>query len=344
MNKVDGRTLSEEAQYEKRLFVVKLRLKDTPNEEVASLTGLSPSKTSSIWTKYLNEGMEGIKIKKRGRPKGVGKVLNTEQEQEIIKVITDKTPDQLKFKFALWTRKAVQELIKHLYKLEIPLRTLTDYLRAWGFTCQKPAKQAYEQQPALVREWLDNEYPKIQKMAKEDNAIIMWGDETGLENTEYKDRGFSPKGVTPIVKLNAKKSRINIISAISNFGVMRFMIYKDKMNAQVLISFLKRLIKDSKQMVYIILDNLRVHHAKIVKQWTSENSDKIRIFYLPPYSPELNPDEYLNGDLKRHVQTGSPARNEKALETKARGYLMKIQRKPKHVSNYFANKKVSYAG
>jgi len=225
----------------------------------------------------------------------------------------------------------------------MPLRTLTDYLKRWGFSCQKPAKRAYEQQSAAVKQWLDETYPSIATQAKAEKADIYWGDETGIENTAYQDRGFSPKGKTPVVRLNAKKSRINMISAISNQGQARFMFYKESMNADTLIEFMGRLTKDSSKKVYLVLDNLKVHHGKLVQAWLDKHKDAIEVFYLPSYSPELNPDEYLNGDLKRHVHTGMPPRNEKALEDKAREYMMKIQRKLEHIKSFFKVKHAAYA-
>lgn len=343
MEKRDARRLTPEAQAELRQMVIKLRKKGVTCKETAEIVGICTTHVSTIWTSYKKGGKGAIAKKQRGRRMGTCTILTAEQEGELQKIIIDKTPDQLKFKFALWTRQALQELIKREYGIEIPLRTLTDYLKRWGFSCQKPAKRAYEQQPDVVQKWLDEEYPTITAQAKKENAEIYWGDETGIENTEYQARGFAPKGKTPVIRLNAKKSRINMISAISNRGTVRFMFYKDTMNQNRLITFMKRLTHDARRKVYLILDNLRVHHGKIVKAWIAENSDKIAVFYLPSYSPELNPDEYLNGDLKRHVHSGSPARNEKALESKARGYMMKIRRKKDHIKGFFKNRHVKYA-
>ncbi len=343
MDKIDARKLNQDAQQEKRRMVVELRKKGISNRETAAIVGISECHASTLWSKYKRSGLGALEKKKRGRKAGQCKVLTPSQEKEIIKIITDKTPEQLKFKFALWTRKAVQELIQRHYGFEVPLRTLTDYLKRWGFTCQKPAKQAYEQQPAAVQKWLDEEYPKIEKQARTEKAEIYWGDETGMENNDYQAKGFAPKGKTPVVRLNAKRSRINMISAISNRGTLRFMFHKQNMDSDLLIVFMKRLVRDNPKKVYLILDNLRVHHSKKVKAWIEENSDSIAVFYLPSYSPELNPDEYLNGDLKRHIRSGRPARNEKELETKARGYLMKIRRTRDHIRGYFRHKHVKYA-
>ena len=202
----------------------------------------------------------------------------------------------MKLAFALWTREAVQLLIKKLYRLEMPIRTVGAYLQRWGFTAQKPVKRAYEQNHQVVRHWL--EYPRLVAQAKEEKAVIHWGDETGLQTDAYRTRGFAPKGKTPVVRLPAKKSSVNMISAITNQGLVRFMMYRDSMTSQLLIKFMSRLIKDTERKVYLILDNLRSHHSKKVNEWLENHQEEIRVYYLPAYAPELNPDEYLNGDLK----------------------------------------------
>lgn len=210
-------------------------------------------------------------------------------------------PDQLKLRYALWTREAVQQLMAQETGVKIAIRTLGEYLKRWGFTVQKPKKRAYEQRPAEVRQWLDQEYPAIHARAKAENAEIYWGDDTGLRSDSQHVRGYAPKGKTPVIRLNAKRESINLISALTNQGKVRFRVFDGTMNADILIDFMKRLIKDAKRKVFLILDNLRVHHAKVVKAWLAEHKDEIEVFYLPSYSPELNPDEYMNCDLKAGV-------------------------------------------
>ena len=207
-------------------------------------------------------------------------------------------------------------MIKQRYRLDLPLRTITDYLKRWGFTPQRPTKRAYEQNPDAVTQWHETTYPQIQAKARKEKAEIHWGDETGIQNDAYCARGFAPKGKTPVVRINATRSRINMISSITNQGKVRFMLYRETMTSQVLIKFLSRLIKDSDHKILLILDNLRVHHSKRVQAWLEERKDQIELFFLPSYSPELNPDEYLNGDLKKRIRSGVPARSEKELKTK----------------------------
>lgn len=343
MENIDARTLSPQTQYEHRKQVIRLRKKGMTNKETADIVGISITHASTIWQTFLRGGIEAIKPKARGRGHGEKRRLTAEQEAAVQKLLVDKTPDQLKLPFALWTREAVHMAIRERFGIDMPLRTISDYLKRWGFTPQKPVKRAYEQNPEKVTHWLDTEYPKIAARAKQEKAEIHWGDETGIQNDAYNTRGFSPKGKAPVVRLNAKKSKINMISTVTNHGKTRFMIFRETMTAKVLITFMSRLVKDSDRKVFLILDNLRVHHGKKVKKWIETNEMKIEVFYLPPYTPELNPDEYLNGDLKCRIRSGLPARSQNDLERKTRSFMKTLQKRPKHVKNYFKHPKISYA-
>lgn len=343
MEKIDARRHNPATQYELRKQYIRLRKKGMSNQLAAETVGLSVTRCSNIWQMYKTAGLEGIKPKPRGRRHGDQRQLTASQEAELRSLLVDKTPDQLKFAFALWTRDAVRLLIKKQYSMDLPLRTITDYLKRWGFTPQRPTKRAYEQRPEAVAQWHESTYPEIKARAKLEKAEIHWGDETGIQNDAYNERGFAPKGKTPVVRINATKSRVNMISSITNRGKVRFMLYRENMTSQVLIKFLSRLVKDSPRKVFLILDNLRVHHSKPVKAWLEEHSEQIELFFLPAYSPEFNPDEYLNGDLKRRIRSGIPARTEMELTNKTRSFMKTLQRRPHHVQNYFKNQNVAYA-
>lgn len=343
MEKIDARRLSPATQYELRKQYIRLRKKGMSNLLAAETVGLSVTRCSNIWRMYQSGGLESIKPKPRGRRHGEQRQLTAEQETELQVLLVDKTPDQLKFAFALWTRDAVRLLIKKKYAMDLPLRTITDYLKRWGFTPQRPTKRAYEQKPEAVAQWHETTYPGIQARAKQEKAEVHWGDETGIQNDAYHARGFAPKGKTPVVRINATKSRVNMISSITNRGKVRFMLYRENMTSRVLIKFLSRLVKDSARKVFLILDNLRVHHSKQVKIWLEEHKDQIELFFLPAYSPEFNPDEYLNGDLKQRIRSGVPARTENELTKKTRSFMKTLQRRPQHVRNYFRHPKIAYA-
>jgi len=343
MEKIDARKLSTAEQQLLRNQAIRLRKQGKTYKNISEITGLNPTTISGWWSAYKKEGPQAIKIKKRGRSLGANRTLTPEQEKEIQRAISDKTPNQFKFPFALWNRRAIKDLIHYLYSIKMPIRTVGEYLKRWGYTPQKPLKKAYKQNPKAVQKWLDEEYPAIQKKAKLEKAEIHWGDETGLCNDSYHGRSYAPKGETPEIRLYPRCQRVNLISSITNQGKVRFMVYNDKMNSQTLIKFMERLIKDTKQKILLILDNLKVHHSYIVKDWLKEHSNEIEVFYLPTYSPELNPDEYLNCDLKAGVHSGSPAKNKDDLKKKAISHLRKLQKMPKRVMKYFEHRKISYA-
>lgn len=293
--------------------------------------------------RWLKLNPRALKVNRGGRKPGEGRQLTKEQEKAIRGMVVDKTPDQLKMPYALWTRKAVMELIKRQTGIDMPIRTVGEYLKRWGFTPQKPVKRAYEQNPKAVQRWLDEEYPEIKARARREDAEIYWGDETGMRNDSQHERGYAPKGRTPVLRLNAKRTSTNMISAITNQGKVRFRVFDGSMNTDILIDFCKRLIKSAQRKVFLVLDNLRVHHARLFKAWLAEHTDEIEVFYLPSYSPELNPDEYLNCDLKAGVHGGKPARDKKQLKKKVVSHMRMLQKKPGRVAKYFEHQKIRYA-
>ena len=343
MEKTDARKLSPQTQEQLRMQAIRLRKSGMKYIEIAKVICVHRNTVSQWWKAYESDGQKGLKSKRRGRRYGDHRSISIEQEKEIQKLICDKTPDQYKLTFALWTRQAVQELIKLQLGISMPIRTVGEYLKRWGFTPQKPLRRAYEQQPVKVEKWLKEEYPQISQKAKQENAEIHWGDETGIRSDCQHGRSYSPKGKTPVIRLSAKRSSINMISTVTNQGKVRFMLYQTSMNTDVFIKFLKQLIKDADKKILLILDNLRVHHAKIVTEWLEKHKDEIEVFFLPPYCPELNPDEYLNCDLKAGVHSKPPARNSKELETKVNDHMNKLQMVPQRVIKYFHHPKIAYA-
>jgi transposase len=343
MKEIDARTYKKDVQQALRDQVVHLRKKGKKNKDVAEYLGISPQHASTMWQSYVKGGKKALILKVRGRRHGEKRTLTEEQERHIQKLIVDKTPDQLKFLFALWTREAIRQLIKRQYGIDMPIRTVGEYLRRWGFTPQKPIKRAKEQNPAAFEEWLKNECLKIARSARKEKTEICWGDETGVQNEANRVRGYGPKGITPVLTVTAKRAHISMISAITNEGKVRFMVYREAMTQAKLIVFMNRLIRDTGRKVYLILDNLKVHHGKIVAEWLEAHKDKLTVFYLPSYSPELNPDEYLNGDLKTRVHSGIHAGTESDLKHKTQSFMRMLVKRPHRVKNYFRHPMVTYA-
>lgn len=341
MEKEDFRTIDDTIRSSYRKKAITLIKKGFKKGDVAILFGVNKN-TVSNWVKHYNE-TGSFKSKKKGVKSEDKKLLSLSQEKSIQLMIVDKMPDQLKLDYALWTRKAVKELVEREFGVVLAINTMGDYLRKWGFTPQKPKKMAYEQCPKKVQKWLDEEYPAIQKRAKEENAEIQWGDETGVRNNCQHGRSYSPKGKTPIKKSMSKRFSTNMISTVTNQGKVQFMIYSENMNSDKFIEFLTQLIKNNEQKIFLILDNLRVHHSYIVKDWVKENQEKIELFFLPAYSPEKNPDEYLNCDLKQGLSSKPAPKNQERLKENLENHMVMLVQNPERVKKYFNHKDIQYA-
>lgn len=343
MDKEDARSLPEAAREEKRKQVVRLRRRGATYDEIADQTGMSKSAVVKICHRVEEQGVSATRERRRGRREAEGRHLSPEQEQDIQRLIGDKTPDQLKLPFALWSRMAVRQLILDRCGVKLGVRTVGNYLARWGFTPQKPIKKAYEQRPEAVRQWLDEEYPVIAERAKAEGAEIHWGDETGLRSDDVRGRSYAPRGQTPVIRVNARREGLSIISTVTNQGKVRWKVFDGALNTDLLIDFFERLIKDADRKVFLILDNLRVHHAKPVKAWLAEHAAQIEVFYLPSYSPELNPDEMLNADLKQAITSKAPSRSKGALRKAAISHLRRLHKSPARVRKYFQHRPVRYA-
>ncbi len=311
--------------------------------EISRLTGYARSYCSTLARRLEEAPRSAAVVNRGGRTEGTGRKLTGKQEAKMQSWIRDKYPDQLRLPFALWTLRAVRELIRTKFGIRLPKSTTALYVSRWGFTSQRPKKRAYERDDATVKRWLEVEYPKIARRAKLERAEISWADETGLRSDQSRHRGFAPKGQTPVVLVPARRKSLSILSAITNQGKVRFMIYKGALKPETLITFMGRLTRDAQQKVFLILDNLNVYKAARVRNWVVLRQEAIEIFFLPPYSPELNPDEYLNGDFKRAVYSDIPARDQAALHRQALGHLRRIQKSPARVAAYFQHPSIRYA-
>ena len=234
-------------------------------------------------------------------------------------------------------------LIKKEYGMTLPVRTVGSYLQRWGFTPQRPLDKAYEQNPVAVRAWLNEEYPAIARRAKLEGGEIHWGDETGLRSDDVRGRSYAPRGDTPVVRPNHRRENIGLISAVTNRGTARWMVLSRPINTALLIDFMQRLVRDARRKVFLILDNLRVHHAPSVAAWLDDHRDRIEVFYLPSYSPALNPDELLNADLKEALTKKAPVRHKGELKQAVISHLRRISKLPERVKKYFQHALVKYA-
>ena len=300
--------------------------------------------TVNIWLgRYRERGEDGVLDGRRVSPR-LGKGLLTEDEaRQARDWITGTTPEQQGLPWALWTRRAVREVIERRLGKRLGLTTVQLYLQRWGMSPQRPLVRAKERSPAAIQKWLEQDYPAIAKRAKSQRATICWGDETGISNQDQIGRSWAPRGQTPIVRRTAKRVTQSMISAVSNRGLMRFMLYDGALNVDRFIAFLRRLVKDAGRKVFLIVDNLRVHHARKVKARVASHGHEIELLYLPAYAPEHNPDEYLNRDLKQRLRQKPQPGAKEDLTKSTRSVLRAIQRSPRRVRAYFKPEPVRYA-
>jgi DDE superfamily endonuclease/Winged helix-turn helix len=249
----------------------------------------------------------------RGHSRGVGRVLTAAQEHTIQRIIIEHRPEQLKMDFCLWSRAAVGQLIEQEFGIALQVRSV-------------------------------GRYPGIEQRAKSEGAEIHWGDETALVNTYVRGRSYAPTGKTTVaMAVGGTRQKLSMIATVTNQGKTRWMIIDDAFDADKFIEFLTALIKDAGRKVFLILDNLRVHHSKLVKAWVAQNSEHIELFYLPSYSPQLNPEERLNADLKQEMGKRVPVRTKAKLRAAANEHMTMLEQSPERVMAYFQDRRVRYA-
>ena len=344
MQKEDARKQSREVLHERRKQVVRMHRKGVGVMRIVEQTGLSWTAVNTALRLHSAGAASQLKPGVRGKKPGSGRSLTPAQERSVQQTICDHRPEQLKMDFALWSRPAVRQHIEQALSIKLSIRAVGNYLARWGFTPQKPIKKAYEQRPEAVKAWLDEQYPAIEARAKAEGGEIHWGDETALVNTDVRGRSYAPAGKTPVTfAVGGTRHKLSMIATVTNQGKTRWMIIDESFNSDKLIEFFQALIKDTQRKVFLILDNLRVHHSKPVKAWVLDNAGKIELFYLPSYSPELNPEERLNADLKHAISSKVPVRTKAKLRAAATEHMTMLEQTPERVQKYFGDPKVAYA-
>ena len=343
MNKPDARYLNPTTQDYLRQQAIRLRDQGKQVNEIATYLGVHRTTVSGWWRDYQQQGEAALHQQKRGNRFGEGRTLRPSEEEWIQQVMREHFPDELNIDSALWTRSAVQTLIAWECSVEMPIRTVGEYLKRWGYTPQKPLRRAYEQDPQAVKAWLETDYPALEQRAQAEAAEIAWGDESGLRSDSQVGRGYAPIGQTPEIQLSTQRVGVNYIASVSNQGKARFMLYTRKLTAQVFILFLERLIAKRTRKLMWIVDRHPVHCSEAVRHWLQEHQDKIEMHFLPSYSPQLNPAEYLNCDVKQGVHSRPPTRNLSQLKGRLRSHLFKLQKLPTRIVKYFQHPFIAYA-
>jgi transposase len=337
----DFRSLPPGAQEDLRRKAVLAVLGGKTRREAAALFGVTRQSVGGWVARYRCDGAKALRARPRGRPRGGS--LRPWQAAQIVRAIEDRCPDQLKLPFWLWTREAVGLLIAKRFGVKLSVWTVGRYLARWDFTPQKPVRRAFERDPEAVGRWLERAYPAIRREAKRRRAAIYWGDEMGLRSDHATGRTYGRRGRTPEIPGTGRRFGCNMISALTNRGRLCFMVFRERFCGKVFLGFLKRLMRQAGGLIFMIVDGHPVHRSGKVKAWLRQNRRQIRVFFLPGYSPELNPDEELNQDVKSNAVGRRRPRDQQEMMAGVRGYLWGRQRQPRIVRRYFQEKHVRYA-
>lgn len=336
---------SVQTQFAHRQTAIKMILSgEFSSKQIAHFTGFSDGSIRNLASKLNHKNIKLTSAPaKRGKPEGVGALLSPRQCRTIVRLIRDKTPQQLKLNFMLWSIGMVMALIKQRFNIVVAESTMRSYLKDWGFSVQRPTGRYSRRDDVVIEQWINEVYPQIHERAKAEGLEIHWLDETGVDNQNAYLRGLSPKGQTPLV-VPSKRKRINVLSTVSAKGTLRFRVYEGTLNQQRFIGFLDGLCKDAGKKILVMMDNLPLHKGLAVREWLALNHERIEVYYLPPYAPERNPDEYLNQDLKSNVhRKGDLLLNKSELKKKVVGCLRSIQKKAERVAGYFQTAYTRYA-
>ena len=340
MREDDGRKLDHATLETIRKRAVKQVESGARVEDIAASLGLSRSTVFAWVAAYREGGLEALAAKPvPGRPPK----LSGGQLRTLYTLIVGADPRQYQFEFALWTRELVRQLIYTQFKVRLSTVSVGRLLRTMGLSPQRPVFRATQQDPERVRRWREQEYPAIRDEAAQLGATIYFGDEAGIRSDYHSGTTWAPVGQTPVVTSTGARYAVNMISAITPKGKLRFSTFTGTMDAAVFIAFCRRLLHDDTGPVFLILDGHPVHRSKAVKQFVGTTEGRLRLFFLPPYSPELNPDEWVWKNVKHDRIGKAGIRSADDLRQKAENALRRLQRLPGLVCAFFLDPHIRYA-
>ena len=339
MNEFDGRKINRKALEEIRIRAVKRVEAGESPEVVIKALGITRPRIYEWIAKYREGGLEALRSKKAtGRPSK----LAGHDLQKIYKIVVGKDPRQMKFEFALWTRAMIRELISREFGVRMSEVSVGRLLKKLGLSPQRPKRSAHQQDSKLVIDWMARDFPAIKKMAKKEGAELFFGDEASVRSDYHSGTTWAPIGKTPVVKTTGSRFKVNLISAVSGRGNLRFMATEERVTGKVFCTFLKRLIANAKGKVFLIVDNHPVHRSKVVKEFVKSTNGQLKLFYLPPYSPELNPDEQVWNYVKNHNIGRQTSTGKKEFLKRVMRVMRSLQNLPEKVISFFRHPIIKY--
>ena len=340
MKRRDGRALDHKTLEEIRIRAVERVQAGESPEVVIQALGFSRGSIYIWLARYRAGGWGGLRARAlQGRPMKVSPA----QMRWVCRTVTGKSPLQYRFEFALWTREMIRILLREQFQLELSVSSVGRLLQQLGLTCQRPLFRAMEQDPQRVRRWREQEYPAIREQARQAGAEVYFGDEAGVRSDYHAGTTWGVKGKTPVVRSTGQRRAVNLLSAVSARGHLRFMVAKGRVNGPVFVEFLKRLLHNAPRPVFLILDGSSYHRSRRVKDYLARQGGKLRLFFLPPYSPELNPDEQVWNYVKHHGVGRAGFRSGKELRTFVLARLRSLQKLPWTVRMFFLKPDTQYA-
>jgi transposase len=340
MRENDGRKLDHKTLEDIRIRSVRMIMDEEVRvQDVAESLGLRRSTVYSWVKTYKERGEQALLAKPiPGRPSK----LSDEQVRAVYTILLGKDPRQLQFDFALWTRWMVRDLIKRMYDVELTEQSVGRMLRRLGMSPQRPLVRAYEQDPEAVRRWKTETYPAIREQAATLGATVYFGDEAGIRSDYHTGTTWAPVGRTPVVRSTGKRHAVNMLSAVTAQGGLHFMLHEGKVDSSVFIEFCRRLLHDDGGTVFLIVDNHSIHLSNETRAFVASTDGRLQLFFLPTYSPELNPDEWVWKNVKHDRIGRSGVTSAADLHTKATRALQRLQDLPGIVRGFFADPDLRY--
>jgi transposase len=340
VKRADARKLDHKTLEEIRIRAVESVQAGESPEVVIRALGFTRACIYNWLAMYRSGGWGALKAKAiSGRPKKI----SGEQMQWLYSTVVGKSPLQFRFEFALWTRGMLQVLLRERFGLKLSLSSMGRLLAQLGLSCQRPLWRAYQQDPQRVQQWREQEFPAIQAMAKRAGADIFFGDEAGIRSDYHAGTTWGVRGKTPVVAATGQRYSFNMISAVSARGMLRFMVLKGRVNGPQYIEFLKRMMHNAPRPVFLILDGHPVHKSRAVKAFAASTHGRLQLFYLPPYSPELNPDEQVWSHVKHHGVGRTLLEGAEHLKRFVRSRLRGLQKSPWLIRMFFLTPDTQYA-